>query len=82
MLILDLIVLSEFYGVQKFVNNTTKKRASGAKWPVVGILIEFDIAILIYVRLLKNPFWKEIFLCWTYGDQNFSKTRLNIWYKY
>lgn len=53
MLILDLIVLSEFYGVQKFVNNTTKKRASGAKWPVVGILIEFDIAILIYVRLLK-----------------------------
>lgn len=47
MLILVLIVLSLFYGVQKLVNYTTKNLPPGPKgWPVVGILFEFDILTL------------------------------------
>lgn len=47
MLILVLIVLSLFYGVQKLVNYTTKNLPPGPKgMPVVGILFEFDILTL------------------------------------
>lgn len=50
-MILVLIVFSVFYGVQKFVNNSTKNRPPGPKgWPVVGILFEFDLPTL-YLKL-------------------------------
>lgn len=41
-----------------------------------GSSFVFDI-----FKTITNPFWKEVFLCWTYVHENFSKTKMTIWYE-